>query len=213
MHRHRCGAGHRRRGERLLIGLGRPSCRGIVSSESHRPRGLALVVLVAWVAACGNQSGSDPALRPGSASPGTPPQAKPSSPAGQGETRVLREIELDRLRLLVAGDAAGAADVHADDFELIPPPGYPMGKDDYLAAVDTGELDYIAFEPISDIEVRIDGTTAVLWYESRLVIDATGIGRLSHDAWHLYLYEKRGGHWQVVREQATAVGGFPPPAG
>ena len=33
---------------------------------------------------------------------------------------------------------------------------------------------------------------------------------LVHEAWLLVLYENRGGQWQVVREQATAVGGFPP---
>lgn len=214
MDRHGCGTGDRWRGEHPAIGIARPGGRRIAPIVGYRLCGLALAVFVAGVAACGTSSGSSgPALRPGSASPGSPPQPMASSEATSETTRVLREIELDRLRLLVAGDAAEAADLHADDFQLIPPPGYPMGKEDYLDAVDKGELDYIAFEPISDIEVRVDGTTAVLWYESRLALDAAGIGRLSHDAWHLYYYEKRGDHWQVVREHATAVGGFPPPAG
>ena len=98
----------------------------------------------------------------------------------------------------------------AEDFVLVPPPGFPLARDEYLAAVAAGDLDYLAFSPVSDIDVRLYGNAAVVTYESLIDIDAAGLGRFTHNAWHTYLYEKRHGQWQVVWEQATAVGGFPP---
>jgi hypothetical protein len=136
-------------------------------------------------------------------------------PAGDSPTvERLREVELGRLEALVQADMDVAERLHADDFELVPPPGHPMSREQYLGMVASGELDYLEFAPLSEIEVRLHGKAASLWYRSRIDVDAAGQGRLAHEAWHLYLYERRDGQWQVVREQATAVGGFPPqPAG
>ena len=101
--------------------------------------------------------------------------------------------------------------LHADDFQVVPPPGFPLARDEYLSAVAAGDIDYLEFKPISPIEVHLYGQAAVLTYISHIDIVVTGIGHLEHDAWHTYLYEKRSGRWQAVWEQTTAVGGFPPP--
>jgi hypothetical protein len=122
----------------------------------------------------------------------------------------LQQIERQRLAALVDADMAVIQRLHAEDFELVPPPGVPLSRADYVDLVRTGGLDYQAFEPISDINVRVHGTAATLWYSSRIDVVAAGQGHLVHEAWLLVLYEKRAGQWQVVREQATAVGGFPP---
>ena len=126
--------------------------------------------------------------------------------------RQVQQIERQRLAALVDADMEIVERLHASDFELVPPPGFPLTRDEYLGLVESGDLDYHQFEPVSDIEVRVHGNAATVWYRSILDVEAAGQGRLSHEAWHLYLYEKRGGQWQVVREQATAVGGFPPGA-
>ena len=65
----------------------------------------------------------------------------------------------------------------AEDFVLVPPPGFPLARDEYLAAVAAGDLDYLAFEPVSDIDVRLFGNAAVVTYESLIDIDAAGLGR------------------------------------
>jgi len=124
----------------------------------------------------------------------------------------LREIELTRLRALVDANVAVAGPLHADDFQLVNPAGFLLGRDDYLAAVAAGEIDYLVFEPISEIEVRLYGKAAALIYQSKIDIVVSGLGRFTHEAWHTYLYEKRAGRWQAVWEQATAIGGFPPPS-
>lgn len=140
--------------------------------------------------------------------------AAPTRSAGPpGDSPVageLREIERSRLAALVAADMAVVEALHADDFQLVPPPGFELSRDDYLGAVAAGALDYLSFEPISDITVRLYGRAAVLTYKSTIDIVAAGLGAFHHDAWHTYLYEKRQGRWQVVWEQATAIGGFPP---
>jgi ketosteroid isomerase-like protein len=122
----------------------------------------------------------------------------------------LEQIERQRLAALVDADMEVVERLHAEDFELVPPPGVALTRDEYVTLVSTGDLDYQAFDPISDIEVHVHGTAATLWYQSKIDVVAAGQGHFVHEAWHLSLFEKRGGQWQVVREQATAVGGFPP---
>lgn len=126
--------------------------------------------------------------------------------------RQVQQIEQQRLAALVDADMEVVERLHASDFELVPPPGLALSREEYLRLVESGDLDYREFEPVSDIEVRVHGNAATVWYRSSLDVEAAGQGRLTHEAWHLYLYEKRGGQWQVVREQATAIGGFPPGA-
>jgi ketosteroid isomerase-like protein len=142
------------------------------------------------------------------------PAPSPSVPPGTEDTaQTLRDLELTRLRALVDVDMTALEAAHAPDFQLIPPPGLVMTRQEYLAAVATGELDYLAFEPVTPIEVSVHGDAALLTYRSRIHIDAEGQGELEHDTWHTYLYTQTttGLGWQLEWEQATAVGGFPPP--
>jgi uncharacterized protein DUF4440 len=132
----------------------------------------------------------------------------PSSNSTQADR--LREVERTRLRALVEANIAVAAPLHAADFKVINPVGFLLARDEYLAAVAAGDIDYLVFEPISDIDVRLYGRAAVITYQSKIDIVVSGLGRFTHETWHTYLYEKSRGQWQAVWEQATAIGGFPP---
>jgi ketosteroid isomerase-like protein len=125
--------------------------------------------------------------------------------------QTLRDTEESRLDALVAADMPGLEQLHADDFELVPPTGSPLSREAYLDAVAAGDLDFRAYEAVTPIEVRLYGDTAVLRYKSHLDVRAVGEGRLTHGSWHTCLYENHDGDWQVVWEQTTAVGAFPPP--
>jgi hypothetical protein len=78
-------------------------------------------------------------------------------------------------------------------------------------AVAHGNLDYRTFTPISPIKVRLLGDAAAVRYESHIVIDIPGVGRIDNDNWHTDLYEKVSGHWQLLWSQATPVGALPAP--
>lgn len=141
---------------------------------------------------------------------GTATAGPRSGPASDLQAQRLREIERTRLRALVEADLVVAGPLHAAEFRVTPPHGFPSARDEYLAAVAAGDIDYLVFEPISEIDVRLYGKAAVLIYRSNIDIVVSGLGRFTHEAWHTYVYEKHHGRWQAVWEQATAIGGFPP---
>jgi hypothetical protein len=132
------------------------------------------------------------------------PNPDPQEPAAVAEAERLRATERARLRALVAGDAAAARPLHADDFQLINPGGRTFSKEEYLGGIASGELNYLVWEPDA-IAVRLYGPAAVLRYQASLQIAVGGrAGELAR-YWHTDLYERRDGRWQVVWSHATRV--------
>jgi hypothetical protein len=127
-----------------------------------------------------------------------------SGSATNSEAEQIRMSEGALLRATVEGDIAAARQLLAEDFQLVTPLGGLQSREDYLGAVAGGVLDFLVFEPVSAIDVRLYGHAAVIRYRSKIELVAFG-ERLSHDAWQTKLYEKRQGHWQVVWAQTTAV--------
>jgi hypothetical protein len=143
----------------------------------------------------------------------TAPAARSSGPPStSAEAQRLRSLENTRLHALVDVNMPVIEAIHAEDFQVVPPPGFPLSREEYLAALASGDIDYLEFKPISPIDVRLYGQAAVLTYMSHIDIVVTGIGHVAHDAWHTYVYERRDGRWQAVWEQATAIGGIPEPS-
>jgi uncharacterized protein (TIGR02246 family) len=120
------------------------------------------------------------------------------------EVEAIRATERERLRALVAGDVAAAARFHADDFQLVNPPGGVLTKEQYLGGLAAGVFDYLVWEPDS-IAVRLHGDAAVIRYRSQLEIVVQGEKTSKRPYWHTDLYERRDGRWQVVWSQATEV--------
>jgi hypothetical protein len=118
----------------------------------------------------------------------------------------IREIELSRLRALVAADVATAQPLHADDFQLITPIGMALSREDYLGAIAVGHIKYIAWEP-GDIAVRLHGTAAVIRYRARLEVIFGGHPVRPVNYWHTDTYEHRDDRWMVVWSQATTISG------
>ena len=79
----------------------------------------------------------------------------------------LAAIERDRLRALVERDMDRAAELHADDFELITPSGRRLSKAEYLAAVRTRDIDYWSWEA-GEIELREHGDVAAVRYPAEM---------------------------------------------
>ncbi len=130
--------------------------------------------------------------------PASTPPDQPTEPGA------LEAIERARLRALVAVDIATAADLHADDFQLITPSGRPLDKAAYLGAIAAGGLRYISWEP-GEMAVHVRGSVAVIRYQTALDVAPEGDRNPPFRAWHMDMYELRAGRWQVVWSQATAI--------
>ena len=116
----------------------------------------------------------------------------------------LRTLERARLHALVVGDTATAGRFIARDFQLINPAGATSARDEYLDGVQAGFPDYLVFQPSGPIEVRLSGNSASLRFPVSFDL-LLGDLRLTHEAWITELWERRGGRWQIVWEQATAI--------
>jgi hypothetical protein len=131
--------------------------------------------------------------------------ASRASGGGTGQADRVRAIEQARLQALVRADTRTAGRFIAGDFQLINPAGATSGRDDYLADIAAGDIDYLAFEPTSPIDVRLHGDAAALRFQVHFDIVVGGQLHLVHEGWVTELYERRHGDWKIVWEQATAV--------
>jgi len=123
--------------------------------------------------------------------------------ANEDEANALRQLERERLRALVEADVQRARELHAEEFQLVNPRGEALTKDQYLGGIESGRLDYLLWEPVSHIAVRLHGDAAVIRYRSRLEIVVDGQRVPEAQYWHTDSYEKHAGKWQVVWSQAT----------
>lgn len=118
---------------------------------------------------------------------------------------LIRATERERLRALLDANVALARQLHADDFQLINPRGESLSKEEYLEGIVSGQLNYLVWEPVSPIEVRVYGKAAVIRYQSDLEIVVKGQKVPRNRYWHTDAYEKRDGRWQIVWSQATGI--------
>jgi Domain of unknown function (DUF4440) len=126
------------------------------------------------------------------------------SEKGSSQADRLRAIEHKRTQALVDADTATARKLMADDYQGINPAGEPLSREELLAPVKAGVLDFLVDTSASPITVRLYGDAAVLRYQRKFDLVVAGT-RLTHKAWSTELYERRHGRWQIVWEQTTAV--------
>ena len=124
--------------------------------------------------------------------------------ANSPEAELIRDTERARLRALVEGDMETAGRLHATEFQLITPIGMALSKNDYLGAIASGQIKYLAWEP-GPIAVRYHHGHAVIRYRARLEVVFGGHKVAPGDYWHTDTYEHRDGQWMVVWSQATAI--------
>ncbi len=124
------------------------------------------------------------------------------------DAETIRAVERRRLAALVAADLAAAGELHSEDFQLITPLGQALTRDEYLGAIASGLLNYLAWDP-HDIEVRQDGDSAVIRYQADLHVAVSGQEVPSALHWHTDYYERQAGQWRAVWSQATRVGAVP----
>src|SRR5215213_6469337 len=96
------------------------------------------------------------------------PAEASAAPRSSSPAVAIRAAERDRLKALVTGDLVAAGRLHTDDFELTTPTGDTLTKSQYLAAMQSGRLDYVVWDVISPIKVRVRGDKAVIRYRSKI---------------------------------------------
>ena len=121
------------------------------------------------------------------------------------ESDRLRDLERTRLSHLVARRIPEAEALHAPDFVIVTPSGHAWTKAEYLGGIESGEILYRRFEPITDIDVMVDGAVAVLRYRSAIEIGVNGREPGPLSAWHLDCYRRTTAGWQIRWSQATAL--------
>lgn len=117
----------------------------------------------------------------------------------------IREIERERLRSLVDVDLDVARRLHTEDFQLINPAGAPLTREEYLGALASGQVDYVAWVA-GDITVKVFGDAAVIRYRDT-GFDVNSGKDVVHRGpmYHTNLYERRGGEWRIVWSQASGI--------
>lgn len=121
------------------------------------------------------------------------------------EAERIRQIERQRLRSLVEVDLNTARRLHSEDFQLINPAGAPLSKQEYLGALESGQLDYVAWDA-GDITVKLYGDAAVIRYrDARFEVNSGNTVVHRGPMYHTNLYERRGGQWKIVWSQASGV--------
>lgn len=100
------------------------------------------------------------------------------------------------------------ADVlHAPDFQLVHPSGGVWSRDQYLAGIASGHINYRRFEAVSPIDVMADRDLAVLRYRSLIDIAVAGQRPGELECGHLECdwRDGSGASWQVRWSQATSI--------
>lgn len=117
---------------------------------------------------------------------------------------LIRSTERERLRTLVDADTEAALNFHAAEFEPITPIGAVLTREQYLGAINAGQIKYLSWEP-GHINVRLHETTATIRYQATLEVTFGGHPVPLTNYWHTDSYELIDGQWKAVWSQATQI--------
>jgi hypothetical protein len=132
-----------------------------------------------------------------------PLAAVAESPTTEAEKQVLA-AEQSRVTALDRSDLAALENLLADDLTYVHASGKVDTKSSFLAAIRSGQLHYISWQPCN-LHVRILGQTALIDGEYAVrVLDS----RMQRDPFNVNIfiltaYAHRNGRWQQVAWQST----------
>ncbi len=125
------------------------------------------------------------------------------SAAGQGAADEIKKIENDRVAAVVKGDWAKLEKETSDDYTLININGQMSTKSQMIDGFKSGQIK-LSQDEISDMNVRLYGNVAVVTGKAT-VKGVMGGKDVDGQAMYTRVYVKKGGHWQSVALQQTAV--------
>lgn len=125
------------------------------------------------------------------------------SPTADAVQEVLA-VEKARTTALDHSDVAALTTIMADDVTYVHASGKIDTRQSYLAAITSGQLRYISWQP-EGLHVRVLGNTAVLTggYAVRVKDLRVQPQPFDVDILVLGVYARRAGHWQQIAWQST----------
>jgi len=115
----------------------------------------------------------------------------------------LTDLENRWAEAIAKGDVTALERLYADEYMAIDPAGATLTKEQDIANVKSGNFKLASFK-IDELKVRVHGEVAVV--TSRNTIKGTYMGKDASGAYRgTDVFVKRGGRWQVLTTQATAV--------
>ncbi|MBA2354088.1 MAG: nuclear transport factor 2 family protein [Acidobacteria bacterium] len=142
------------------------------------------------------------ALTPGAVGVGAA-QAQTAAPAQGSAEATLMQIERDATAAIIKRDVKAITPLMADDYVFTGPDAQVQTKAQFIADLSSGDLALEASE-IQDMKVRVYGETAVVTYATtdRGTYKGRDIG--GRYRW-TDVFVRRGGRWQLVSAQGTAI--------
>lgn len=133
----------------------------------------------------------------------------PTGAADSPEAEV-RAVEVVRTTALVRGDVAALEKVMADDVTYVHASGKSDTKTSYLAALRSGQLRYLLWQP-HQVNVRMMGETAILngMYYVRAIDLRVQKDPIEINVYFLSVYAHRDGRWQQIAWQTTRAPAAP----
>jgi ketosteroid isomerase-like protein len=123
--------------------------------------------------------------------------------AAQTPSDDIRAADAKRIAALVQGDVAALSPLLAEDLTYTHTNGLVENREQFLAAVSSGKIDYEVVEP-SDVQVRVYGNTAVMTGRADMKIKAQG-NPMAFGIRFTSVWVKGEGGWILAAWQSTRL--------
>ncbi|HEU4366430.1 MAG TPA: nuclear transport factor 2 family protein [Candidatus Krumholzibacteria bacterium] len=129
--------------------------------------------------------------------------ARAEAPAGDAAVAAVEELEHARQHAMVAADIATLVEIFADDFTYVHSTGLAQSKDELLAMLTRGDIQYIAFRTESAVYRAYGSTVVGTGVQS---IDLTSSGKaLTSRSRYTVVYAPVRGALRLVSYQSTPM--------
>jgi hypothetical protein len=121
-------------------------------------------------------------------------------------TSHLAQLEAQRIDALRTVDTARFDVLHDDAYQLCNPTGTVWDKAEYRQRLTSGQLLYRRLETLSEVDVLLAETLAVLRYRCLIALRVDGTDIPAHECQHIDVYIRADdGQWRCRCSQATGI--------
>lgn len=118
------------------------------------------------------------------------------------DTEQIKELYRDYWKCMINKDVNGLRSMMSEDYYLLHMTGVKQSVDEFLSGLAGGTFNYY-FAEHDEIEVQVNGDSAVMTGKSRVVAAVYGGGR---HRWHLqgdFTLRRESGNWKLTSSKAS----------